>query len=83
MIIMNKFFHLAVPKKSCSIVYMLVFLMSSLLTFVLFVTTPLDIKHGRLCCKAFDNTMKRRASYKINKLGLLSGRQNIYQHLQN
>jgi len=33
-------------------------------------------------CKEFDKTMKRNASYKI-ELGLLSGRQNVYQHLQN
>jgi len=29
------------------------------LVIVLFVTTPLDIQQGWLCCKDFDKTMKR------------------------
>jgi len=48
----------------------------------LFVTTPLGIKHGWLCGKEFDKTMKQSAGYRI-ELGLFSGRQNIYWHLHN
>jgi len=38
----------------------------------LVVTTPLGIKHGWLCGKEFDKTMKQSASYRI-ELDLLSG----------
>jgi len=46
-------------------------------------TTPLGIKHGRLCSKEFDKTMKWSASYRI-ELDLLSSQQNltVYQHLR-
>jgi len=59
----------------------------------LFVTTPLSIKRGWLCCKEFDKTMKRSTSYRIelgllmswvcswagfaHELGLLSGRHKL------
>jgi len=46
----------------------------------LFVTTPLDIKHGWLCCKDFDKTIKQHANYRT-ELGSLSSRQKLGVYL--
>jgi len=49
----------------------------------LFVTTRLDKKHGWLCCKEIDQTLKQSASYGI-ELGSLSGNPlNCLSTLQN